>query len=138
MKAPPELKEKYRRFRGVRGAPGTANLREDAPPGPQLESHASEHPGTIYAGVHPIYIFALGRKFGGKHLTINYSETCGIGSTITNSIEKAFSVFERRPGRDIPLGFKEASSAVLRRILVWVQPKSRTGIAIRRNDKKSL
>jgi len=62
---------------------------------PELEKHISEHVGTIYTDEHPIYIFALKRSFKGKHLTINHSKTYGIGSTHTNTIENAFSLFKR-------------------------------------------
>lgn len=62
---------------------------------PELEKNISEHVGTIYTDEHPIYIFALKRKFAGKHLTINHSKTYGIGSTHTNTIENAFSLFKR-------------------------------------------
>ncbi len=49
----------------------------------------------IYTDGHPIYIFALDKKFRGKHATINHSRTYGIGSTHTNTIENAFSLFKR-------------------------------------------
>ena len=61
---------------------------------PELEKNISEHVGTIFTDDHPIYGFALKGKFAGKHKTINHSNTYGIGSTHTNTIETAFRLFQ--------------------------------------------
>ncbi len=62
---------------------------------PVLEKHISEHVGTIYTDEHPIYIFALKDKFGGKHQMIVHKRCYGIGDVHTNTIENAFSLFKR-------------------------------------------
>ena len=62
---------------------------------PELEKHISEQVGTIYTDEHPIYIFALKRKFAGKHKTISHNQTYAIGGTHTNTIENAFSLFKK-------------------------------------------
>lgn len=62
---------------------------------PHFAEHISEQVGTIYSDEHPIYIMALKPKFEGKHLTINHKKTYGIGSTHTNTIENAFSLFKK-------------------------------------------
>jgi transposase-like protein len=62
---------------------------------PVLEKPISEQVGTIYSDEHPIYVFALRNKFPGKHLTINHSQTYSVGSTHTNTIENAFSLFKK-------------------------------------------
>jgi len=62
---------------------------------PVLEKNISEQVGTIYTDEHPIYIYALNRAFPGKHKTISHRYTYGIGSTHTNTIENAFSLFKR-------------------------------------------
>jgi hypothetical protein len=62
---------------------------------PLLEKHISEKVGTVYTDGHPIYVFALKRKFPGKHETIDHNRTYGIGDIHTNTIENAFSLFKR-------------------------------------------
>jgi hypothetical protein len=62
---------------------------------PYLEKHISEKVATIYTDGHPIYVFALKRKFPGKHETIDHTRTYGIGDIHTNTIENAFSLFKR-------------------------------------------
>lgn len=62
---------------------------------PHLEKHISEQVGTIYSDEHPIYIFALKRKFPGKHKTIVHKEAYAIGDVYTNTIENAFSLFKK-------------------------------------------
>jgi hypothetical protein len=39
----------------------------------------SEQVGASYTDEHPMYIFALKRKYPGKHETINHGRTNGIG-----------------------------------------------------------
>ena len=63
--------------------------------GPVLKRNISRQVATIYTDEHPIYVFALNRKFRGKHETINHSRTYGIGDRHTNTIENAFSLFKR-------------------------------------------
>ncbi len=62
---------------------------------PELENTISEHVGTIYTDEAPIFIMALKNKFKGKQQVINHSRTYGIGTTHTNTIENAFSLFKR-------------------------------------------
>jgi hypothetical protein len=62
---------------------------------PYLEKHISERVATIYTDGHPIYIFALKRKFPGKHATIDHATAFAIGDIHTNTIENAFSLLKR-------------------------------------------
>jgi len=62
---------------------------------PVLEKHISEKVGTIYSDEHPIYIFALKSKFPGKHKMIVHKRAYAIGTTHTNTIENAFSLFKK-------------------------------------------
>ena len=62
---------------------------------PLLEKHISDAVAMVYTDGHPIYVFALKRKFLGKHETIDHNRTYGIGDIHTNTIENAFSLFKR-------------------------------------------
>jgi hypothetical protein len=62
---------------------------------PELERHISENVGTIDTDGHPIYVFALNRKFAGKQKTIDHNKAYAIGDVHTNTIESAFSLFKR-------------------------------------------
>jgi ISXO2-like transposase domain/Transposase zinc-ribbon domain len=62
---------------------------------PPMEKHISEKVGTIYTDGHPIYVFAVKGKWNGKHKTIDHDRAYVIGSTHTNAIENAFSLFKR-------------------------------------------
>lgn len=62
---------------------------------PVLEKNVGSLVSTIYTDEHPIYLFALDRKFRGKHKTICHKSSYGIGDTHTNTIENAFSLFKR-------------------------------------------
>jgi ISXO2-like transposase domain/Transposase zinc-ribbon domain len=62
---------------------------------PVLEQHVSENVDVIYTDEHPIFPYATGGKFPGKHQTINHSRAYAIGRNHTNTIENAFSLFKR-------------------------------------------
>lgn len=62
---------------------------------PELEAHISKNVATIYSDGHPIYVFALNRKFAGKQKTIDRTKTYAIGDVHTNNIENAFGLFKR-------------------------------------------
>jgi transposase-like protein len=62
---------------------------------PILEENVSRFVQSIVTDEHPIYPFALARKFGGKHKTICHRRAYAIGDTHTNTIENAFSLLKR-------------------------------------------
>lgn len=62
---------------------------------PPMEKHISEKVATIYTDGHPIYVFAVKDKWNGKHKTIDHERAYVVGSTHTNTIENAFSLFKR-------------------------------------------
>jgi hypothetical protein len=63
---------------------------------PKLGEHISPRVKTVYTDEHTTYKFAIGGgQFIRKHKTINHSKTYGIGTTHTNTIENAFSLFKR-------------------------------------------
>lgn len=62
---------------------------------PPIEKHISEDVATIYTDGSPIYIFALNRKYPGKHKTIDHNKAYAIGATHTQTIESAFSLLKK-------------------------------------------
>lgn len=62
---------------------------------PHMEKHISEQVGTIYTDGHPIYIFAINKKWPEKHRVIDHRYTYGKGDIHTNTIENAFSLFKK-------------------------------------------
>jgi hypothetical protein len=62
---------------------------------PPLEKYIAKSVATIYTDGHPIYVFALKGKHAGKQQTIDHNKTYAIGSTHTNTIENAFSLFKK-------------------------------------------
>jgi len=62
---------------------------------PVLEKHISPDVAVIYTDEHPIYEYGLLDKFPGKHRAISHRHSYAIGSTHTNTIENAFSLFKR-------------------------------------------
>jgi hypothetical protein len=62
---------------------------------PPIEKHISESVATIYTDGSPIYVFALNRKYPGKHKTIDHNKAYAVGTTHTQNIESAFSLLKK-------------------------------------------
>jgi hypothetical protein len=62
---------------------------------PPIEKHVSESVATIYTDGSPIYVFALNKKFPGKHQTIDHNKAYAVGNRHTQTIESAFSLLKK-------------------------------------------